>query len=117
MIVLKPLHLANFLRLSSPVIYYILSFFFENSSFVINVEILNKIEILLAHIFPSRANPANVKPDPTPNPTLPIKTSETIIILSFCLDSYTFPYIIHYHFYVFSKKTHDHVLLFYILIL
>ena len=51
----------------------------EKYSFVINVEILDKNEILLAVITPTVANPDMVNLLQTPNPTLPIKISELII--------------------------------------
>ena len=42
---------------------------FEKNSFVINVEVLDENEVLLAHIIPTGANPNIVTPDPTPNPS------------------------------------------------
>ena len=43
------------------------------------VDILDKNEILLAHTIPTEANFHTVQPNPTPNPTIPIKLSETIM--------------------------------------
>ena len=56
---------------------------------------LDKNEILLAHTIPTGANPDTVKADPTPNPTVPINFSETIVNF-FYLSSYSSFCNIHY---------------------
>ena len=52
------------------------------------VDILDKNEILLAHIILTGTNPYTVNPLQTPNPTEPIKISETIINSFFYLKIY-----------------------------
>ena len=73
-------------------------FIFEIKSFVINVEILDKNDILLAHIIPAGANPDIVKPDPTPNRTPPYKIFQTIKNTFFLFKLLYFFYNIHYQF-------------------
>ena len=57
---------------------------------------LDKNEILLAHIFPTSANPETVNPFRTLNPTLPIKISEKITKTFFYSNFYNFFYNSHY---------------------
>ena len=64
--------------IQSPNLVYLI-FNCEKYRFVINVLILDKNEIQLAHIFPTGANPDTVNPLTNPNPTDPNKISETII--------------------------------------
>ena len=77
---------------SRNLVYRILNF--EKFSFVINVEILDENDLLLAHIMPTGANPDIIRPDPTPNPTLPFNFSETIVntffLFNFFISFYNF---------------------------
>ena len=60
------------------------------------IDILDKNEILLAHIIPTGANPAVVKPLPTPKPTEPINLSGTMMNTFFLFKLLYFFNKIHY---------------------
>ena len=75
-----------------------LIFSFEICSFVIKFEILDKNEILLAHIIPTGANPDIVRPNPTPTLTEPIEFCGTVID-TFFLSNLSLIFLnIHYEF-------------------